>query len=1056
MFERFSTLPVRGAPTVARILAAAVALLGAAVLLDRAGILASHASIVPGAVEMNRYSAIGFCLAGVGLWLSLGRGAPGLFGRALLAILAVLALGHVVRELTGLPLPIRALVFRDELTPATGAASGRVSTVTALCFLLASVGYLLGRAKSNALTSFGQCLVIVVALLAVHALFGYAYGVDSVHRLPSATTMALNSAVAFGMLACGCFYASADRGIGAVLTDPGPSGTLLRRMLPVLLLTPLLLGWLALRGMDDGDFDLGFALALMSSGSAALMLGFLAWTVLSLRSSDRKLHAAVQDLAASERRFRVSFENAFVGMAHLDAARRWTLVNSRLATLLGYTEDALRERRLEELVHPAHQAQLAEELAAIEEGRSDVYTGRQRWLARDGRVMWFDVHVTARRSESGAFRHFIFVLQDVTDAVRAAEQLRIQARSLEAAATGITICDMREDGDPIVYVNEAFERLTGYTRAEIVGKNCRFLNRLAPDQPELDEVRAALRDGRACTVVLKNFTKDGALFWNELSLSPVLDEWGEVTHFIGVQKDITESRRLTAESEASLQTALEERARALEATRARDVLLAIVSHELRSPLNSIRLWASVLQADPNADPATIQKGVQQIEASVETQSRLIADLLDVSRIASGRMALERAELDLCVLVDEVVTEFRPAAERRGIHVDTTAPANDGVAIDGDAGRLKQVVRNLLENALKFTPRGGHIGIAIEPSEKEVELRVTDDGAGIEADDLPHVFDQFWQAANDSSRRKGGLGLGLSIVKLIVERHDGRVEAQSAGAGHGTTFRVHLPTIARTVASIRASAPTADADVPVAADVLVVDDEAGTAEALALALQMRGLEVRVAHDGPSALQAIAKQRPRVLVSDLMMPGMNGFELLRRVREFEQNGDVPRIHAIAISGRVDPTDLWRSRRAGFDAYMPKPIRVQAVMKWIQEALAQRAPAESAQLSVLVVAEPAPWIDALRGAGHDVRVAASSSEAAEIGAKARPHVLLIDLDHVHGDFASLVRALREDRLSLFVVALTNRSERELDSAVFDAVVAKPVELATIERVLKQARTV
>lgn len=1054
MFERFSSHPVRGARSIARILSAVVALLGASVLLGRAGVLSDLASIVPGAVGMNLNSAVGFCLAGIGVWLSLARGATRFFGQSLLAAAAVLAFAHLAREFAGATLPVGALAFRDEFEAASGTAGGRASTVTALCFLLVSSGHLLSLAKRATLASIGQCLVVVVALLAVHALFGYAYGVDSVYRLPPATTMALNSAIAFVLLAGACFHASAERGIGSVLTDPGPGGTLLRRMLPVLLVTPLLLGWIAVRGMSAGRFDLGFALALISSGSAALMLGFLAWTVHSVRSSDDKLLSAVRELAASERMFRVSFENAFVGMAHLDRSRRWLRVNARLAALLGYTEDALRDRRLDELVHPAHFAELDERLTEIERGHADVYTGEARWIARDGRLLWFDAHASARRSEDGTFQHFILVVQDVTEAKRAAEQLHIQARSLEAAATGISICDMREADDPIVYVNSAFERLTGYSRDEVIGRNCRFLSALAPDQAELEEVRAALRAGRACTVVLRNFTKEGVLFWNELSLSPVLDERGLVTHYIGIQKDITESRRLAADIDTSLRSALEERARALEATRARDVLLAIVSHELRSPLNSIRLWTSVLQADESANPATVQKALLQIESSVETQSRLIADLLDVSRIASGRMALEREELDLRTVVDEVNAEFGPAAERRGVQFTTTALASD-VAIDGDRVRLKQVVRNLLENALKFTPRGGHIELQIATLAGEVELCIRDDGAGIDPDDLAHVFDQFWQAASDSSRRKGGLGLGLSIVKLIVERHGGRVRAESAGVGHGSTFFVTLPTVPSSSTTAARSAPLADVVTPLAADVLVVDDEAGTAEALALALQMRGLQVRVAHDGPGALRAIAALRPRVLISDLMMPGMNGFELLRRVRELERDGSTPRIHAIAISGRVDPVDLWRSRRAGFDAYMPKPIRVQAVVNWIRESLSQPERTTAERVRVLVVAEPESWIDALRGAGHEVHVAKDAAEAQALAARARPQLLVIDLEHVRGDALALSRTLREDQLSLFVVALTNRSARELDPAVFDAVLSKPVELEAVERILKQART-
>lgn len=517
-------------------------------------------------------------------------------------------------------------------------------------------------------------------------------------------------------------------------------------------------------------------------------------------------------------------------------------------------------------------------------------------------------------------------------------QLRIQTRSLEAAGTGIVIADARRPDLPIVYVNSAFERLTGYSREEVLGKNCRFLNRLAREQPELEELRRALRAAKPCTVVLRNHAKDGTLFWNELAVSPVLDERGIPTHFIGVQSDITRKLELAGEAETALRSAHADRVRAAEAMRARDVLLATVSHELRSPLNSIRLWASVLHFGELANPLTAARAVAQIEASVETQNRLIEDLLDVSRSVSGKLDLERERVDLGAIALEVANGLRPTAAARGLALEFRPPTRV-CEILGDRARLRQVARNLLDNAFKFTPRGGSVLIAVRAEGSEVELEVRDDGAGIAQDQLPRIFEQFWQGAAASPRRHGGLGLGLSIVRHVVEGHGGRISAASDGLGRGATFVARFPALLPGTPDPTGlqGGGSAAAGAAGPGDVLVVEDEPDTAEALALALRLRGLDVRIALDVVSALAAIASRRPRVVISDLGMPELSGFDLIRRVRAEELANGLPRVHAIAISGLGGQADRRRVRRAGFDAFLRKPLSVESIVRTIFDGTA-----------------------------------------------------------------------------------------------------------------------
>ena len=1044
--------PPLAALKVARTLAAIVLALGALALVGTALDLPALNSLIPHSGKMPPDTAATFCLAGLGVGLFSGRAWVRRVGWALIAIVAGVGAIEIVQHLTGLDLGIDSIFSHgseDLVHP------GRMSPVSSLNFLLVGVGVLLGRAPTSRSSFVGQALLVAALLLAVHVLFGYAYGLESFYKPLATAPMAFDSAVAFGLLAFASLYCGPDSGIGSIFTDPGPSGTLLRRMLPALLLSPLLLSWVSENGQRAEYFGKTFATALVSTGNAVLLVGFLAWLVIHLRRSDLELRSAMDALTISERMFRVSFENAFVGMAHIDASRHWMRVNPRLADLLGYEPAELLKKPLAQLVRPRHLAVLEERLQALQDGKIELHTGQEAWIARDGALRWFDVHVTVRRSESGEFRHFILVVHDVTDAKRSAEQLRIQARSLEAAGTGIVITDARLPDHPIVYVNSAFERLTGYSRDEVIGRNGRFLNRLAREQPELDVLRRALAAGEACTVVLKNHAKDGTLFWNELTVSPVLDERGVPTHYIGIQNDITEERRLAAEADGFLHTALEERSRAMDAARARDVLLAIVSHELRSPLNSIRLWSSLMHTDASPDPATIEKAVRQIESSVDAQSRLINDLLDVSRFVSGKLELERGLIDVSAVAKEVANELRPSAEEKGVRLEFQGSAG-GSTVDGDRTRLAQVVRNLVENSIKFTPRGGRIRVETENQGSEIEVRVVDDGAGIAADHLPRIFDQFWQGDPDSRRRHGGLGLGLSIVKLVVERHGGRVFARSEGPGKGSTFSVRLPLLKAVPA-----AAGAEDDRPVAAptangDVLVVDDERATAEALALALRVRGLAVRVAFDAESALELVAARRPRVVVSDLAMPGLSGFELMQRLRGEEHERHSARVHALAISGRGSPSDQWRVRRAGFDAFMAKPVSAQAVYRWVAEAMEKEREEAPARLSVMVLGKGEELVSRLRIEGHEEFAVKDAGEAGREGKEKRPGVLVVDVDEVGGDgeVEELVQRLREDRLSLFVVGVTGDPGKVREGEVFDAVLGKPVGVEQLRRSLRQAQ--
>ena len=377
--------------------------------------------------------------------------------------------------------------------------------------------------------------------------------------------------------------------------------------------------------------------------------------------------------------------------------------------------------------------------------------------------------------------------------------------------------------------------------------------------------------------------------------------------------------------------AQEARAAAEAANRSKDEFLATVSHELRTPLNAVLGWAQILQI--TTDPDKLRRGLEIIVRNAKLQTQLIDDLLDVSRIISGKMRLDVRPVDLPQVVDAAVEAIRPAAEAKQIRLVRLLDPQAG-PVAGDAERLQQVVWNLLSNAVKFTPRGGRVEVRLERVGSQVEIVVADTGIGIGPELLPQVFDRFRQADSSTTGTHGGLGLGLAIVRHLTELHGGTVEAQSPGEGQGTTFVVRLPvSIAhldaspgfRVHPSVEAEACRDDPSLSLAGiRVLVVDDEADARETLSQILEHCGAEVTAVSSVDEAMQALPRYRPHVLLSDIGIPGQDGYELIRRVRNLapEEGGAVP---AAALTAFARSEDRRRALLAGFQMHVAKPVEV-----------------------------------------------------------------------------------------------------------------------------------
>ena len=482
--------------------------------------------------------------------------------------------------------------------------------------------------------------------------------------------------------------------------------------------------------------------------------------------------------------------------------------------------------------------------------------------------------------------------------------------------------------------NKAAERIFGYTAEEMIGQSISKL--FPPDR--LDEethIVARIQQGeRVDHFETKRRRKDGKLIDVSLTISPIRSPEGVVVGASKIARDITEQKvaqRKLAEVNEELRRANQIKAE----------FLTTLSHELRTPLNAILGWVQILKDEPKVQDVT--QAVPIIERNVRVQSQLIEDLLDMSRIEAGKIKLDMRQIDLAALVAAGIESVRPAAEVKQIRM-TSAFSNVFGTVVGDRDRLQQIFWNLLINAIKFTSRGGRIHTVIKRVDSHVEISVSDTGQGIAPEFLLHVFDRFRQGDATTTRRHGGLGLGLSIVKHLTELHGGNVKVASDGVGRGATFRVCLPLqsmhektedAAQTQRHAEVDRATMRADLN-GIKVLVVDDEKDSVTIVCRILERRGALVRGANSMNEALAEFATFSPNVVLSDIDMPGNDGYELIGRLRAMPNGRAVP---AVALTALARGEDRTRALRAGFQMHVPKPVDFNELVAVVQNLAALR---------------------------------------------------------------------------------------------------------------------
>jgi len=582
---------------------------------------------------------------------------------------------------------------------------------------------------------------------------------------------------------------------------------------------------------------------------------------------------------------------------------------------------------------PAHELETA--------GRDGSFEDEGWRMRKDGSLFWANVVITAMRDDTGRLVGFAKVTRDLTQRRNHEEALRRSEERLRLLIEGVGghAIFMLDVNGRVASWNVGAQRIKGYAAREILGQHfsifypadVRDSGWPAHELQQAQEVGSFTDTGW-------RLRQDGTAFWAQVTITALRDGSGQLVGFAKLTRDMTETLRIEAMEQSSRQheevLAAERQARiaAQRATRLKDEFLATLSHELRTPLTAILGWTQVLlRARPGDERVDMRRAVEVIDRNARAQVQLIDDLLDLNRITAGKLRLDLQQVAVADVIQAAVESVTPAAAAKGITLQVLLDPGRATA-NGDAARLQQVAWNLLNNAIKFTPAGGKVQVLLQRVNSHIEFSVSDNGIGIPASFLPQVFDRFSQQDGSASRSHGGLGLGLAICKHLVKQHGGTIHAESAGPGQGASFVVTLPlSILQKADEQSREHPHADSGTTEhfalprldGVHAFVVDDEPDARSLVHRVLQDQGAHVVSFASAEALLQAVQTSRPAVIVSDVGMPLMDGYEMMRALRAAESPG--ARTPALALTAFARAEDRKRSLMAGFQAHLSKPFDV-----------------------------------------------------------------------------------------------------------------------------------
>lgn len=605
----------------------------------------------------------------------------------------------------------------------------------------------------------------------------------------------------------------------------------------------------------------------------------------------RALHAAIVDFS----------DDAIISKTLEGIILTW---NAAAERLFGYSEREAVGQSIRLIIPPDKQDEESAILERLRQGQRIEHFETVR-VSKQGQRLDVSLTVSPLRDGSGRVIGASKVARDITARKRDAEALRKSEERFRFLAQSVPsiIWTAAPDGT-ITYANDQWFQYCGLSPHE----NARGWPELVvhPDDRQrcLEEWNRALRDGTEYEIEVRNRRHDGVFRWFVTRAAPLKDGEGRVTAWFGVTLDIHDQKEMQQ--------------RLREADRRKDEFLATLAHELRNPLAPIRNSLQIMQL-ADGDGALIGQARSMMERQLGQMVRLIDDLLDVSRISRGKLELRKERVDLAAVLRNAVETARPLIEAAGHKLNLTLPRQP-IHLDADPVRLAQVFSNLLNNAAKYMDRGGQIWLAAEREEEEVAVTVRDAGIGIPAESLLSIFDMFSQVDRSLERAHGGLGIGLTLVKQLVEMHGGSVHARSEGSGTGSEFTVRLPAVSRPPAAPAPRGHAARRGIPVTFRILVADDNQDSAESMGTLLRLMGHEVRTVRDGVQALKEAAEFRPDVILMDIGMPLMNGYDTARRIREQRWGQGVV---LVALTGWGQDQDKRRARETGFDLHFTKPL-------------------------------------------------------------------------------------------------------------------------------------
>jgi len=840
------------------------------------------------------------------------------------------------------------------LVAQSGEIAGMMSIAACVTLLLLALVTPLAHDAKIAGASANGLAALVVGTVAFFALLGLSLRVLRFDIAAPLLGFSAPAAIATMLAAVALACARPSAWFLDTLSSKRTGAVVTRWLLPAALVVPVAVGWMRLYAEREGLFGEAFGMTLFTIVMIAWFSSLILWVAGTLDQAAAQ--RAQAEGAATEQRewLQVTLASIGDGVVATDAAGRVRFLNAAAQRLTAWRAAEAAGRPLEELFQLFDErdgAPLRNPLNTALATRSAAAAGGEPALrARDGAVHPVTVNaapildgegllgavlvlreVAAQRQSERAMREAYTELdQRVVRRTAALERTSAALRERNALLNAITtstpdLIFAKDRQGRLLMANPAWSQAVGKKGEEA----------MALDENE----RIVLGAGE--TMILEEVVGDRTYLTTK---SPLRDEQGRVIGLIGVATDITERKHAQRELEKLVVAEQRLRAEAERANRAKDEFLAIVSHELRSPLNALRGWSHLMTTTRPLDDALVERASKAIKRNVDHQTRLIDDLLDTSRIVSGKLTIERRVVNLADTVLAALDTARPVAAAKEVELRFT-PGDPATMVIGDAGRLQQLASNLLANAVKFTPDGGTITVLLHKNAERVQLQVKDNGIGIAPEFLPHVFDRFTQADTSASRRAGGLGIGLALVRHIALLHGGQVRADSAGPGKGATFTVDLPGAPAAAILAIAKEPPEDRRRSTAGalrglKVWVADDDVDAHEVVALTLRQAGAQVDCFNSGralAAALEAgLPSRGPHVLLIDLAMPGEDGFEALRRARSIELAcGNDRYTPAIALTAF---TQIERERlmAAGFVDRVDKPVDAEKLITAIRAAL------------------------------------------------------------------------------------------------------------------------